>query len=234
MRLFALALCASCFAVPASASLNLIADGGFEANPAEHGGYTHIAGGASFDNGAWRVTGVDILHVDTAFHAGANPPLTFDAHGGRDSLDLTGTGNSGPGDGIYQEVATEAGKTYTLSFWVGRAMSSGSVGGDYRSNATMRLSIDGGLPMDFVNGDTIDSGIAWKQFTTSFVATGPSTRIAFLNGLGNDYLGLDDVALTGGGAVPETAVWSLTVGGFGMLGGMLRRRPRVSGSSRRV
>jgi hypothetical protein len=231
MRLSAWALCALCLAAPANATINLIADGGFETNPAEHGGYTHIAGGASFDNGAWRVTGVDILHVDSDFHVGANPPMVFQAHGGRDSLDLTGTGNSGPGDGVYQDVATQAGTAYTLSFWVGRAMNNGSVGGDYLSDATVRLSIGGGAQLSFVNDDVITSGIAWKQFTASFVATGATTRIAFLNGLGNDYLGLDDVALTPS-AVPETAVWALTVAGFGMLGGMLRRRPPQLGGAR--
>jgi hypothetical protein len=231
MRLSALALCALCFAVPADAAVNLITDGGFETNPAEHGGYTHIAGGASFDNGAWRVTGVDVLHVDTDFHVGANPPLVFEAHGGRDSLDLTGTGNTGVGDGIYQDVTTELGHAYTLTFWVGRVLSSGSVSGDYRSSATVQVSIGGGPLISFVNDDVIQNGIAWKQFTTSFTAAGTTTRIAFLNRLGNDYLGLDDVSLVASG-VPETSIWALSVCGFGMIGGLLRRRPPVLGTVR--
>jgi hypothetical protein len=230
MRTFALALCAFSLSAPAAATVNLIVDGGFEADPAEHAGYSHIAGGTAL-SGVWHVTGVDILHVDTTFHAGAAPVLVFNAHGGRDSVDLTGTGNSSSLNGIYQDVATKAGTTYTLSFWVGRATSSGSVGSDYLSNATLRLSIDGGAMQEFVNDERIDSGIVWKQFTTSFVATGDLSRIGFLNGEGNDYLGLDDVALSGAGSVPEPASWAMTVGGLGMVGGALRRTRRTTAAS---
>lgn len=226
MRITALALCAFCLSAPAAATVNLIADGGFEADPAEHAGYGHIAAGTAL-SGVWHVTGVDILHVDTDYHAGAGPVLTFEAHGGNDSIDLTGTGNSSPLDGIYQDIATQTGTTYTLGFWVGRAMSSGSVGGDYLGNATLRLSIDGGTTTDFVNDERIDSGIVWKQFTTRFVATGDTSRISFLNGAGNDYLGLDDVTLSAAGMVPEPSQWAMMLGGFGLTGGMLRRTRRA-------
>jgi hypothetical protein len=226
MRLIAGALCALMFATPVGAAVNLIADGDFETNPAEQGGYGHYAGGASFDGGHWFVTGVDILHVDTAYHAGSSPPLVFTAQSGRNSLDLTGSGNSGPADGVYQDIATVAGQAYDLSFFVGRASSTGSVAGDYPSAATMRLSIGGGAVMEFVNDTMIDNRIAWTQFTTSFVATGSTTRIAFLNGLGNDYLGLDDVRLTSAAETPEPASWAMMLGGFGAIGGALRSQRR--------
>jgi hypothetical protein len=92
----------------------------------------------------------------------------------------------------------------------------------------MRLSIDGGPLMEFINGDRLDNNIAWKEFTVDFVATGGTSRIAFLNGLGNDYLGLDDVTLTAASAVPELAQWAMLTAGMAVVGIGLRRRPRVA------
>jgi hypothetical protein len=229
MRFIALVACAliPCAIAPAAAA-NLILDGGFEATPARQGAYGHHAAGSSFDGGHWFVTGVDVLHVDTAYSVGNAPPLTFNAHGGRNSLDLTGTGNSSPQDGIYQDIATVAGQAYTLSFFVGRALSTGSVGADYRANATVRVSIDGGPVSEFVNGETIASGIVWKSFDLGFTATDATTRIAFFNGSGNDYLGLDDVAVDAVGTVPEPTSWALFLTGFAAIGAGLRTRQRVT------
>jgi len=223
MRFYAAMACALFACTPAH-GVNLIVDGGFEGQPAGAGGYAHHAAGTSFDGGAWFVLGVDILTIDTAYSVGDAPPLVFAAHGGRTSLDLTGTGNSSPADGIFQDVATQAGQLYTLGFYVGRAMSSGSVGGDYPSTATVRLSIDGGPVIDFVNSDTILSGIAWKPFRYSFLATSGKTRVTFTNGTGNDYLGLDDVSLS---AAPEPNVWLFSILGFGLIGARLRHTPRA-------
>ena len=227
MKALKAALCALCLAGPAEATVNLVADGSFEVNPAERGGYNHVAGNTSFDGGHWHVTGVDVLHVDTAYEAGSGPPLVFNAQQGRNSLDLTGTGNSGPDDGVYQDVATVAGQLYTLRFWVGRATTIGSVGRDYLSNATMRLSIAGGPQMEFVNDQSVASGIAWTQFTQRFVAIAGTTRIAFRNGLGNDYLGLDSVSVLNSASVPEPVSWATMLGGFGLIGGAMRRSRRA-------
>ena len=221
-----IALSALCLAFPATAAVNLVVDCSFETNPAEHGGYYHVAGGTSFDGGRWHVTGVDILHVDTDYHAGTNPPIVFNAADGRNSLDLTGTGNSGPDDGVYQDIVTVAGQGYRLSFQVGRATTTGSAGGDYRSAATMRVSIDGGPVRSFVDDQSVTSGIAWLRFSQDFIARGAVTRVAFRNGPGNDYLGLDDVSVIRTAAMPEPSIWSMTILGFAAIGASLRRRRR--------
>jgi hypothetical protein len=228
MRFIAISFSALALGAPAGAATNLIVDGGFEANPASHGGYGHTAGGTSFDGGAWHVTGVDILQIDTNLHDNSSPSVLFAAHGGQASLDLTGTGNSGPADGVFQDVATQAGQAYRLNFWVGHVSSTGSARSDYPHDATMRLSIDGGPLMEFVNGDRVDNAIAWKAFTVDFVATASTSRIAFLNGLGNDYLGLDDVSLTGAAPAPELSLWAMLTAGMAMVGVALRRRPRIA------
>ncbi|MDO6416337.1 hypothetical protein Q4F19_18270 [Sphingomonas sp. BIUV-7] len=222
-RLFVAACCAAFLAVPASAA-ELILDGSFELNPAEIGGYSHHAGGGSFDGGHWYTTGVDILQVDRGYMSGTGPSLVFNAQDGRNSLDLTGTGNSSPADGVYQDISTTIGEVYTLSFFVGRVIASGSVSSDYRSAATLRLSIDGGPLTEFVNDDGTDNGIVWKRFSLPVTATRATTRIAFLNGEGNDYLGLDTVSFAS--AAPEPVNWAAMVLGLGLVGTKLRARPR--------
>lgn len=233
MKLIAIGLSALCLTAPATATVNLVADGSFESNPAEAGGYSHYAGKTSFDAGHWYVTGTDILHVSSTYHVGANPPITFNAQDGRNSLDLTGTGNSGPDDGVYQDVATIAGQVYTLSFFVGRVTSTGSNGNDYLAPAAMHLSIDGATPLDFVNAASVESGIAWKNYGTTFTASAATTRIAFINGNGNDYLGLDNVSLTTVSPVPEPASWTMLMGGFS-IGGVGARLPRKQAKSNAV
>jgi len=226
MKIFLAGLAALIVAAPLSAGPNLVLDSGFETDVVQAGGYNHIAGGATF-GGAWHVTGVDILHINTTYRDGEDPILIFKAHSGLNSLDLTGTGNSGPESGIYQDIATQAGTTYTLSFFVGRATNTGSAQNDYLSDATMRLAINGGAIQEFVNSDTDPNLIDWRSFSTEFVATGTNTRIHFFNGLGNSYLGLDDVSLRDASAAPEASTWAMLIGGMFAMGGTMRCRPRV-------
>jgi len=228
MKHLAIGLCVL-FAQPASSAVNIITDGSFENNPAETGGYSHFAGNTSFDGGYWHVTGTDILVVDANYRAGQSPPLVFNAQDGNNSLDLTGTGNSGPGDGVYQDITTVIGQTYILSFYAGHATTTGSDGQFYGPTATTRVSIGGGSVREFVNSATVANGIAWQNFSESFTATEAITRIAFLNGAGNEYLGLDNVAVMAASDVPELSTWAMSVAGFAAVGTILRgSRKRTS------
>jgi hypothetical protein len=219
------------FALPAAAAVNLIADGGFEQNAVETNGYVHYARSLSVDGGHWFVMGDDdqddILKVDRGYGLG-DPRMTFVAHGGHDSLDLTGTGNQHAFNGVYQDVATVAGKAYHLTFWTGRATGVGTTATDYLTAATTNLSIDGAPVASFVNTDTVIGGLAWVAYSYDFVATGATTRIAFINNGGNDYLGLDDVSLAS--AVPEPATWAMMMVGLALTGGVGARLRRVRSS----
>jgi hypothetical protein len=214
------------FALPAMAA-NLIVNGGFETNPVKSGGYVHFAGGSSFDGGHWFVTGTDILQVDRGYGYG-DPRMTFFARSGLDSLDLTGTGNQNVFSGVYQDVATVAGKAYHLTFWTGRATGVGSTANDYLTAATTHLSIDGTPVASFVNAEKVIGGLAWVAYSYDFVATGATTRIAFINNGGNDYLGLDDVSLAS--VVPEPATWAMMMVGLALTGGVGVRMRRVRSS----
>jgi MYXO-CTERM domain-containing protein len=162
-------------------------------------------------------------------------PLRFNAYDGSYALDLTGvrnSGNSGTGNGIFQEVATIVGQQYNLSFQVGRMLSV-PTDSRYNTTSTVGVNIDGGTPTSFTT-DVLTSmtgaanRVNYQLFNYLFVATSTTTRITFRNGTpplpnGSNYVGLDDVQLT---AVPEPA--TIVSGGIaGLIGlGLAWRRRR--------
>lgn len=216
------------FATSASAATNLIINGDFEAAPAPPaGGYTQLFGGNSFPG--WTVTGSDILLIDKNYVEGGT--LVFNANSPNVAVDLTGAGNTSPLDGIVQNVmTTQAGQIYRLSFYVGNAAPIGGNGAVYTLPSTVNLSINSGAIQSFTNASTAGTGpgngINFQLFSTTFAATGSSTSIAFSNGtaVGDNYAGLDDVALT---AVPEPATWAMMILGFLGMGATLRQRRRA-------
>jgi hypothetical protein len=210
-------LAAAVLAVPASAA-NLIVNGGFENPPAPNAGYSQYFGGNSF--GGWTVTGADVLVLDTNYN---EPNVIFNAASGNNALDITGAGNTSPADGVYQDVATVAGQTYTLRFLLGNA--DGSQNPVYTLPSSVGVSIDGGSVTTLTNAAVTPLGINWATKYYSFTATGTTTRVAFSNTtpaspITDNFAGLDAVSLS----VPEPAQWALMFGGFGLIGAMVRRR----------
>ncbi|MFS0737355.1 PEPxxWA-CTERM sorting domain-containing protein [Sphingomonas sp. 1P06PA] len=78
------------------------------------------------------------------------------------------------------------------------------------------------------NGSTLIGSVAGStggQFTLSFAA--PSiTRLVVTPGDFFDWVGVDNLnfTLAAGPAVPEPASWALMIGGFGLIGGAMRRQ----------
>ncbi len=210
-------LAAAVLAVPASAATNLIGNGGFEAPGAPNGGYLQGFGGNT--DGFWTVTGNDVLVLHTNYSENG---ITFNAFEGNNALDITGAGNTGPADGLYQDVNTVAGRTYQLNFALGNG-SDAPQGANYLSPSSIGVAINNGAVQNFSNAAITANGINWAMQTFRFTATGATTRVAFTNNTpGSDnYAGLDAVSLL---AVPEPAQWALMLGGFGLMGGAMRRR----------
>ena len=211
------------------ARAGLIQNGSFELPVLPSGVAMEYSGGSTAIP-SWTVVGDNVLLLQTAYSE-LGPPyfdgvVQFNAQSGLNSLDLTGGGSTdSPTDGVQQNVTTTLGDTYSLSFYVGRAQSNN---GDsrYQNPATADLSINGGPLVSFTNSDLPLSGyVDWEQFTTSFIATGSSTTITFLNGtpVGTNFAGLDNVVLT---AVPEPSSLILIGVGVGSLIGYTWRQQK--------
>lgn len=198
-------------AAPAAPALavELVSNGSFEA-PANAADFEFFspssnAGGIS----GWTVVGDQIARLD-------NDCCGFLAQDGTEYLDLTGS-NDGQGryGGVTQTIATQAGQSYTLSFY----------GGNYATNggSTAYLASAGSTQQAFTIAP-VTSGHSWVRFLMPFVATGSTTQITILGTAGNSYTGLDQVSVLGtASAVPEPAAWALMIGGFGIAGAALRR-----------
>lgn len=202
-----------------ASATNLITNGGFEAPAVPAGGYTIY--GAGGDIGGWTVTGSSVLTLATDY---AEPGVTFPAHSGLVSLDITGAGNTGNG-GVQQSLTLAVGAQYRLSFWLANTDGGGNV--NYPVDSSVRVSITGVADTIFTDGDTTLTGTSnWKQGSIDFTATSASTVIGFVNNtaFADNAALLDDIALVQLPAVPEPGTWAMLVAGLGLLAAATRRQ----------
>lgn len=208
--------------VPATRSdAAFIVNGSFESPTVPVGSFTNFSGGSNAITG-WTVVGVDSAVVNGTF---TQSGIVFQAQSGNQWLDLSGVTSNSNTSGVTQTVATTAGATYQLSFYVGSATDNNSF---YAS--TVDLSINGGPRASFTNPVAPTNRLDWRQFTASFTATGATTNVTFFNGSApNNFLsGLDNVSIAEASpmsAVPEPASMVL-LGAGGILlsaGGWWRR-----------
>jgi hypothetical protein len=193
-RTLAIAALGLTLAVPAQAAANLLTNPGFESGTT-----------------GWSVTGWQRNPIPT----GA-PGFLYAR---------SGSGHMGAGCSnaltyvtacvLSQDVATEVGATYSLSFWLRNHVSTGTELytvriGDSTFNGSYTLT--GWSPIE-ING---------------YVATAATTRISFSGRNQTSWLRLDDVSFVRTAAppvsapVPEPAAWTLMIAGFGLLGAQLR------------
>lgn len=189
-----------------------IVNGGFESPVLSPGARKDYIGGQNLDG--WTVVGNDVVLLQTTFSDNFNGIPAFTVQEGLNSLDITGSGNTGVTNGIQQSIATNPGEAYRLSFYVGVAK--GNSQGQYDLPSVLNLSINGGTKTAFTNSNNLVQGqINWAQFFQDFTATSSSTTIAFFNGVpagsnnvnsGNSFVGLDNVQIStqnSATAVPE-------------------------------
>lgn len=171
----AAAILAAMSMVEASAAANLIVDGSFERPVVPDGSFQYFTNAQKFRN--WTVVGdpgnVAIVSEDLNYCG-----HTFLTNFGTQFVDLTG--NSDTATGLQQKIATNPGSTYSLSFLIGNVYDTVYNCG---TSSTVNVLIDGALVATFANkGGKGSSNIAWRKFSTEFVAQHATTTIALING----------------------------------------------------
>ena len=120
-----------------------------------------------------------------------------------------GTDGAIQGGSVQQTIATEAGKTYTISFKAGISWQ--------QANGTFNAA----MKVDVLNGATViestnlnlsgNRAIGWGTYTLTFTATGPLTTLNFANtspnGQANFDVGLDKVSVQEALPLNQTGEW---------------------------
>jgi Protein of unknown function (DUF642) len=169
-----------------------IVNGRFELPILPDQGYQQFFGGSNIDG--WTVVGNDVLLIQKAIGEPYNGIPAFTPQSGFNTLDLTGSGNAGSTNGVEQQIKTNIGETYRLSFFVGVIL--GNI--HYSLPSTLDISIDRGARISFTNANLVQGTVTWQQFFWDFTATSLATSIAFLNGTPSEYnnfVGLDNVRI---------------------------------------
>src|SRR4029077_8125613 len=102
----------------------------------------------------------------------------FPAEDGQQSVDMTGTSDTATG--VSQTVTTMPGHTYCLSFWVGNVYDPDNAK-SYGTTSTINVLVDGQRFAVAPNEDQATT-LSWEPFTSTVVAKGAATTIAFVNG----------------------------------------------------
>jgi len=206
-NLMAVAAIASLTSTAAGAATNLIQNGSFEFGAASIDPFITVNPGDTSIND-WAVTVPNVDYIGNYWQA---------ANGVR-SIDLSGYFANGM---IQQTINTVPLQVYTLTYWVSanpdQALPNPRLGTVFISgNPTTAISYT-------LHGNTL-SNMQWAKRYQQFTATAATTNIGF-SGVPNSNLAwgiaLDNVSVS---AVPEPAIWTMMIVGFGMLGFAMRRR----------
>jgi hypothetical protein len=191
--------------IPAAASAQLVANGGFE-SPVITDPCCNTAPPDPLPG--WIAT--PNVNVVNGTFMSTNGNLAFE---GNQYLDLVGQGGTGS---ISQDLTLTPGETYNLSF----AFSHNLFDPADATSASASFAIDGLTGIVFHDtGDT--NNLDWRIFSGEFVATGADTlNFTNLTGGPNEGVLLDAVSVT---ELPEPATWGMMLLGFGAVGFALRR-----------
>jgi hypothetical protein len=178
--------------VTASATTNLVKNGGFEAPVVAAGGFELFSTGQTFSG--WRVVGArGNVAVISGKYQGAG--ITFNAEAGAQWMDLTGL-ESNLATGVAQRFATTRGTEYHLTFWVGNVY---NPGGAFGVSSTIEVYVNGVRKLTATNSlHPANHRQAWKEFALTIRATSSRTTISFINGdpRTDNSNGLDAVRLS--------------------------------------
>ena len=205
------------------ASAQIVGNGSFETFTGVFGG----DGGAQLTPVSSTLTGWSIVGGEIAVLKSPNS-YNLTASDGSNFLDLAGYGNNGFPKGISQSLSgLTPGANYAFSMDLG-ILNGACVSGGNNCHGPITASVDiGGATHSFTH-DSALPGNDWGHFGFSFVAPGSTVALTILGTSipsGNQYLGLDNVAVVPGvSAVPEPATAALMLAGLAAVGMAGRRR----------
>jgi hypothetical protein len=212
MSAFALSLAAALLASGAQAA-NLIQNGSFETAsdgsllPALTGPGLALANGNTAMAGWTVIGGTDgdgLAWLGKGNQFGPTTPF------GNYFLDLAGYHDRTPYFGVEQTISTVAGESYSLTFNLGVDQDDGRYDGPIGVTATA-----GSTSKVFDNFNPDAGGNVWQSFTLNFTAGSSSTLVSIVGEQGDQYIGLDQVSVTGmSESVPEPSTWAMMLIGF--------------------
>lgn len=209
-------------AMPASA--NLLINGDFEADNAANVPYYL----RQIPTGWSAIAGIDIVDIIHNDYTQPNPiPVLLDAQSGVQFLDLNG---ADPIGGLQQTVSgLTPGASLKLSLYAGQWVTNSTIEGlPAALSYTLRDAFDNSV---LGTGSFTTDMPQWSLLTLQALAPSSGSVIVELRtsfslqaGPGVDNVSLEQLV----GGVPEPASWAMMLFGFGAIGGLMRRRQRLS------
>lgn len=197
---------AALIALPAWSQANLVTNGSFES-----GVFAPPTNDTqSLPVGSTTMTGWTVI-TDLAAWIGAGNPFALTAVDGSKFLDLTEYQNGAPFAGVEQFIATVPGNAYTLTFALGTTQAAG---------LPASITATAGSTTQVFSSSAAGSNV-WTTMTMSFTATSASSVVRLQSSAGQQYVGLDNVAVT---AVPEPPWYVLAGSGLAVMALVSRRR----------
>ena len=103
-----------------------------------------------------------------------------------------------------------SGQSYALTFNLGVDQSIGQFNGPIGVTAAA-----GSTSQVFNNFNPVGTGSIWQSFTLDFTASSASTLISIQGEQGDQFIGLDEVAVNATApSTPETSTWAMMLIGF--------------------
>ncbi|PZU08640.1 MAG: hypothetical protein DI605_11870 [Sphingomonas sp.] len=196
----------------------IVVSAGGITDPTNFVSFTTLPSPHMLSNTAFIEDGVSVTHVGSGTIIGALPfgdGPSFYPNGGGIGYTSIKLVSGLAFEGIQFEAVSGSGQTPNLVYSLllnGSVVATGSAGAlpIFSSSTPRTIALTG------------DAG---ETFDEVRLATGAGDVFS-LNG--PNYLNIDSIALGSLSAVPEPAGWAMFIGGFGMIGGAMRRRQRIS------